>query len=215
MSLHPLPHREVCQEMSLFKVKYKGRESWCVRTVDEEHPQRISEKFRLYSFHGQQRDHSEWSWILLSDIPKEKLLLTVQEMLAIGITDKAKPWNPALNMCILCCQEEKGNVCKSLSCFSIKEGEFVLTLPTPDLSVKSKHALGRALLCAYSSNMKHLLCAIDGWHTYVPKNKFRKANSIKQHGKDVFLDLAYLSTAALSYEKHFRLGGVSHSFMLR
>lgn len=100
-------------------------------------------------------------------MPKEKPLLTVEEMLAIGITDKAKPWNPALNMCILCCHEEKGNVCKSLSCFSIKEGELVLILPTPDLSAKSKRALGSALLFAYSNNMEHLPCATDGWYTYV------------------------------------------------
>lgn len=86
-------------------------------------------------------------------------------MRAIGIADKAKVWNPALNMCILCCHAEKGNACKSLSCFSIKEGELVLTLPTPDLSVQSKPALGSALLCAYSNNMEHLSCAIDGWHT--------------------------------------------------
>jgi hypothetical protein len=90
-------------------------------------------------------------------------------MLAIGIADKAKPWNPALNMCILCCQEEKGNICKLLSCFSIKEGELVLTLPTPDLSVRSKRALGSALSFASSTNMEHLPCAIDGWHTICAK----------------------------------------------
>lgn len=80
-----------------------------------------------------------------ADTQEEKLLLPFQEVLAVGITDKAEPWNPALAMCILCCHGGKGNSCKSLSCFSIKEGGFVLILPDPDLSVKSKLALNNVL----------------------------------------------------------------------
>lgn len=120
---------------------------------------------RWRPLHGEDGDHSERNWLPLPDTPEEKLLLPFQEMLAMGTTDKAEPWNPALAMCILCCHGGNGNSCKSLSCFSIKEGGLVLILPDPDLSVKSKLALNDAFLFAYSNNMEHLSCAIDGWHT--------------------------------------------------
>lgn len=96
-----------------------------------------------------------------ADTPEEKLLLPFQEVLAMGITDKAEPWNPALAMCILCCHGGKGNSCKSLSCFSIKEGGLVLILPDPEKQACPQ----QRTLCAYSNNMEHLPCAIDGWHT--------------------------------------------------
>lgn len=114
-------------------------------------------------------------------------------MLAMGITDKAKPWNPALNMCILCCHGEKGNVCKTLSCFSIKEGGFVLILPDPDLSVKSKLALSNALLFACSNNMEHLPYAIDGWHT-----KCAEGNSEEQAAQNGTVKTSGLSQQSCS-----------------
>lgn len=128
------------------------------------------------SYHGSSRGWLGWRWGVLELMPPKEFMQSQNGLFTVVVYNsqvtsfrEAKPWNPALNMCILCCHEEKGNVCKSLSCFSIKEGELALILPTPDLSAKSKRALGSALLFAYSNNTEHLPCATDGWYTYVPK----------------------------------------------
>lgn len=155
----------VLGKIPLFKARHKGRWSWCWG---------LWTKVPLRGLQSIQVTLTAWwrwrsFWLPPPDTPEEKLLLPFWEMLAMGITDKAEPWDPALAMCILCCHGGKGNSCKSLSCFSIKEGGLVLTLPDPDLSVKSKLALNDAFLFAYSNNMEHLSCAIDGWHTQALK----------------------------------------------
>lgn len=156
--------------MSLFKARHKGEWNWCMRTVNEGHLQKTSEAFRQHSLHGEDGDHFEWNWLLLPDIPEEKLLLTFQEMLAMGITDKAKPWNPALNMCILCCHGEKGNVCKSLFLF-FNQGRWTSAYSARSRLISERQTCPQqcTFICPFQQHGTPTLCYKMVGTQYVPK----------------------------------------------